>query len=63
MNWWAREDLNLHEPKAHQPLKLTRLPIPPLAHDVTNQGYVKCDYYSNPLYGLLFEQRETVQFW
>lgn len=30
--WCAREDLNLHERNAHQPLKLTRLPIPPLAH-------------------------------
>lgn len=30
--WCGEEDLNLHERNAHQPLKLTRLPIPPPPH-------------------------------
>ena len=32
--WCAREDLNLHALNGHQPLKLARLPIPPLAHNI-----------------------------
>ena len=30
--WCGEEDLNLHEHNAQQPLKLTRLPIPPPPH-------------------------------
>lgn len=30
--WCPREDLNLHEHEAHYPLKVARLPVPPLGH-------------------------------
>ncbi len=37
--WCTEEDLNLHERNAHQPLKLTRLPIPPPVHTLSRYRY------------------------